>query len=66
MPPYGVFGLEKPDQKRDQLYVQSLEDFDQKLMQNFTMLKCVYLVAVEHRHITDIPTERTVSHCKAV
>jgi hypothetical protein len=26
-----VFGLEKPDQKRDQLYVQSLEDCDQKM-----------------------------------
>nr|DAM40249.1 MAG TPA: hypothetical protein [Bacteriophage sp.] len=35
-------------------------------MQNFTMLKRVYLFAIDHRHITDIPTERTVSHCKAV
>lgn len=31
MPPRVVFGLEKPDQKRDQLYVRYLEDCDQKM-----------------------------------
>jgi hypothetical protein len=30
-PPGGVFGLEKPDRKRDQIYVQYLEDCDQKM-----------------------------------
>jgi hypothetical protein len=31
MPPRVVFGLEKPDRKRDQIYVQYLEDCDQKM-----------------------------------
>lgn len=31
MPPRVVFGLEKPDRKRDQLYVRYLEDCDQKM-----------------------------------
>jgi hypothetical protein len=30
-PPGVVFGLEKPERKRDQLYVRYLEDCDQKM-----------------------------------
>ena len=44
MPPYGVFGLEKPDKKRDQLYVRYLEDCDQKM--NAKLYNAKVLVSV--------------------